>query len=255
MKMDRRLSNGLAWAGALLVIGIPAADYLTGAFANTGAPSVAVVDADPVAPASVVPPVAVKPAGQGAEAPKPVARPQAVANASDPVAGFLQSGKQLPDYITGGGTPAAKPQVAAPKPIPATTAPATTPPPVEQVAALPAKVAPTPMPLSMRPRPVSVPLVNSQPLIINDAATGAAVPMPPQQPAEFVTSEDLEAWESGPLNEFLARRGQQSSATYQVQQNAPVYDTDGFWLDEGPGRNRPVGRKPRGDDEVYYLPF
>lgn len=269
MKMDRRLSNGLAWAGALLVIGIPAADYLTGAFANTDAPSVAVVDADPVAPAetaAVAPPAAARPVQQVAEATKPAAKPQAVANASDPVDGFLQSGKQLPSYITGGGEaptqPAAKPQVttpAVPKPTQTVTAPAplptATPQPTEQVAALPAKVAPTPMPLSMRPQPVSVPLVNNQPLIIDEAATRPTAPMPPQQSTDFVTSEDLEEWESGPLNEFLARRGQQSSVTYQVQQNAPAYDADGFWLDQGPRRDRPVGRYPRTDDEVYYLPF
>ena len=47
MKMDRRLTNGLAWAGALLVIGVPAADYLSGAFAGQSNPNVAVVDVEP----------------------------------------------------------------------------------------------------------------------------------------------------------------------------------------------------------------
>ncbi len=266
MKMDRRLTNGLAWAGALLVIGIPAADYLTGTFAGT--PSVAVVDAAPLAPAetaAVVPKPA--PAVQVAEAakpapkpaPAPVAKPPAAAGASDPVSGFLQSGKELPSYITGGDAqtavvpakPPAQPQVTAPvAPKPAEVA--TTPAPVEQVAVLPAKAAPTPMPLSMRPQPVSVPLACDQPLIIDQAAPRPGAP----QPSDFFTSEDLEDWESGPLTEFLAKRGQQSSATYKVQQNVPPPPQEnGFWLDEGPQGDRPIRRFQPIDDEVYYLPF
>jgi hypothetical protein len=103
------------------------------------------------------------------------------------------------------------------------------------------------MPLSMRPQPVSVPLASNQPLIIDQPNTAPIVPVQ-QQPADIVTSEDLDDWESGPLNEFLARRGQQSSATYRVQQNAPAYDNNGFWLDEGP-------RDQRYGDDVYYTPF
>lgn len=256
MKMDRRLTNGLAWAGALLIIGIPAADYITGAFAGAGTPSVAVVDADPVAP-PVVPPAASKPvvADAPTAAPTSAPKPQAVASASDPVSTFQQSGKPLPSYITGGDSPSAvapaKPAVQQPAQAVTTPAPVTaTPAPVEQVAALPAKAAPTPMPLSMRPQPVTVPLASNQPPLIIDQPSAAPV-VPAQQQNEFVTAEDLEEWESGPLNEFLAQRGQQSSATYRVQQNnpAPAYDSNGFWLDEGPRSQR------YSDDEVYYTPF
>lgn len=267
MKMDRRLTNGLAWAGALLIIGIPAADFITGTFAGSGTPSVAVVDADPVASetAAVVAPASTRPvvADVPKSAPTPAAKPQAVASASDPVSAFQQAGKPLPSYITGGDAPAAavpvKPvtQPAVQQPTQAVTTPApitATPAPVEQVAALPAKAPPTPMPLSMRPQPVSVPLASNQPPLIIDQPTVAPI-VPVEQPqTDFVTSEDLEDWESGPLNEFLARRGQQSSATYRVQQNTPVpgYDSNGFWLDEVPQDNRP----PRySDDEIYYTPF
>lgn len=271
MKMDRRLTNGLAWAGALLVIGIPAADYITGAFAGSSAPNIAVVDAEPVEAAAPAPATAPAPVATAeAATPAPAAKPQAVASAGNAVDGFLQSGKPLPSYITGGDTPAvvapAKPAatpVAQPPaqavttPAPAATTPApiaATPAPAEQVAALPpARVAPTPMPLSMRPQPVTVPLASNQPLIIDQPTTAPIVPVQ-QPPSDFVTAEDLEDWESGPLSEFLARRGQQSSATYQVQQNAPAYENNGFWLDEGPRGNRPVqGYSP--DDDVYFTPF
>jgi hypothetical protein len=260
MKMDRRLTNGLAWAGALLVIGIPVADYLSGALSNGSAPSVAVVDAEAA-------PVAAKPdqtTTAGTTPAKPAAEtPTAVASASNgnAVDSFIQSGKPLPSYITGedskpASTPA-KPAATAPA-APAATKPATpavATQPAEQVAALPpAKVAPVPMPLSMRPQPVTVPLASAQPLIVEERpALVAPAPFVPAQEPGLVTAEDLEEWESGPLNEFLARRQQGgSSVTYQVQRNEPrrQVQQNGFWLDEGPDG----GGFPLGDDEVY-LPF
>jgi hypothetical protein len=267
MKMDRRLTNGLAWAGALLVIGIPVADYLSGALSNGSAPSVAVVDAEAA-------PEAAKPdqtTTAGTTSAKPAAEtPTAVASASNgnAVDSFIQSGKPLPSYITGEDSkPAATPAKPAAT-APAATKPATTPAvaaqpavtptpakPAEQVAALPpAKVAPVPMPLSMRPQPVTVPLASAQPLIVEERpALVAPAPFVPAQEPGLVTAEDLEEWESGPLNEFLARRQQGgSSVTYQVQRNEPrrQVQQNGFWLDEGPDG----GGFPMGDDEVY-LPF
>ncbi len=280
MKLDRRLTNGLAWAGALLVIGIPAADYVTGTFAGT--PSVAVVDAEAEAPT----PAATKPVtATTSPSASAAAKPQAVANA-DPVNGLLQSGKPLPSYITGGDTPAtpAKPVAATPA-KPATTpavqqptqpaqasTPAATPArpaitvPNEQVATLPTKDAPIPMPLSMRPRPVSVPLASTEaPLIIDQPTVPNNLPpasLPQAQPMQndFVTSQDLDTWESGPLSDFLANRNRRSSANYTVQQNAPPpppepvygYDSSGFWLDQAPQGDRPIGRY---EDDVIYLPY
>lgn len=291
--MDRRLSNGLAWAGALLVIGIPVADYVTGTFAGAGPTNVAVVNA-PVEEASAAAPVAVpakaEVAAKPAEAaPVPQKRPEpepepaevaaappaepvktATATSADPVENFIRSGKPLPSYITD-GAPAAQPaateaeaetetvetrtETAAVSPA---TAPATTQAtpeptePAEQVANLqPAKVPPLPMPLSMRPRPVAVPLASQGPLIVN----GPSQPVPAPEPG-IITAEDLEDWESGPLSEFLARRGQQSSATYEVHRNAPApAPEDGFWLDEVPSDERPFRRFPQSDERVYYLPF
>lgn len=280
MKLDRRLTNGLAWAGALLVIGIPAADYVTGTFAGT--PSVAVVDAEAEAPT----PVATRPVTATTSPSAPAAaKPQAVANA-DPVNGLLQSGKPLPSYITGGDKPAtpAKPVAATPakpastptvqqpnQPTQAST-PTVTPTrptittPDQQVAALPTKDAPIPMPLSMRPRPVSVPLASTEaPLIIDQPTVPnnlppASLPQAQQMPNDFVTSQDLDTWESGPLSDFLANRNRRSSANYTVQQNAPPpppepvygYDSSGFWLDQAPQGDRPIGRY---EDDVIYLPY
>jgi len=277
MKMDRRLTNGLAWAGALLVIGIPAADYLSGAFAGQSNPSVAVVDAAPEAveeTAAVTPAATVTPAKP--IAPVPHTRPEIVtASTGTAVDSFLQSGKPLPSYITDGATPAKPAAAATPVAKPATpqqavtqppatqpaapVAPVATPPATEQVAVLPARVAPTPMPLSMRPKPITVPLASSQPLIVDEAAVQAA-PVVPVQNQNVVTSDDLADWESGPLSDFLARRGQQanSSVNYQVQQNRPrqpQYNNNGVWLDELQNGDRPIRRLAPSDDDVYYLPF
>lgn len=289
MKMDRRLSNGLAWAGALLVIGIPAADFAIGAISGAAQPSVAVVDAKvetetPAPAVAEAPPPAPRPTiaaePEIATAPQPAAvesKPAAVAaNAVDT---FLQSGKPLPSYISGSG--ATEQAAMTPKPAtPAATSnlPATHPPqqqavtpqpaaapqiekPAEQVAALPpAQVAPVPMPLSMRPRPVTVPLANANaggdvPLVIDRPSTPPPAPVPTAAEPNFVTAEDLRDWESGPLSDFLAQRNSRSSATYQVQQNEPAYGgNNGFWLDEGPQNEGQFGQYPS-DDRVYYLPY
>lgn len=288
MKMDRRLSNGLAWAGALLVIGIPAADYLAGTFSTPETANVAVVDVEQAAAEPEQKPEPVPELAEAAkpEPVKPVAeKPQAVAAAPEPkaaaggdaVQGYMQSGRPLPSYITGSdageavASAPAKPatpaqnspvspsteQIASVAPVTETAAispAATNAPGPEQVAAIPAKQPPVPMPLSMRPRQVSVPLASDRPLVI-DEAVAAPVVAPPQPQSDIITAEDLEAWESGPLSDFLAQRSTQSSASYRVEQNEPVYEDEGFWLDEVPQGDRPIGRYPASDEQVYYLPF
>lgn len=196
MQIDRRISNGLAWAGVALVVGVPTADYLSGQFlgqpprADTA--QIAVVEETPVVPmpaplsqrpavvaetaeVAVAPPVA--PVAVPA---KPVAAP--VAPADDAVGRFSQSGRALPSYITGAPSApaAAKPaQTASVAPAPIAPAPAVVPAPAVQpavaavaapqrtpiittpvdpvqTASIPTKVAPMPMPLSMRPAPIAV---------------------------------------------------------------------------------------------------
>ena len=246
MKIDRRITNGLAWAGVILVVGVPAADLLSAQFSGDARPAqVAVIS--PVAPmpaplsqrpeapiAKPAPAVAVAaPAKPVAPA---VAKPAAPAQqAASVVDNFLQGGKALPSYITGGGTVAAPAQVAAPaaqvavaKPArtPIVTTPAAAPDvdPVQVASIPPQKIAPTPMPLAMRPTPIEVPMAVAAPgdIIIPPGLT------PP--PPATVTAADLDDWETGPLAEFLARKqGQGSSATVTSD-----YDPNGFFLDQGP---------------------
>ncbi|HEY8574822.1 MAG TPA: hypothetical protein VIL88_00625 [Devosia sp.] len=256
MKIDRRITNGLTWAGAVLVVGVPTADLLSAQFAAKAEPATAqvAVVAAPTAPAPAplsqrpkapvsepVEQVAVaKPAEQVASTPaaKPVVaaspKPAQTANVVDT---FIQSGKPLPSYITGAGDkPAAQPAKTAAAPA-ARTPIITTPPagtavpvapvadPVEVAAIPPQKIAPVPMPLSMRPDPIRVPVAVAPPVqeVYVPAELG------PRSSAT-VTADELEDWETGPLSEFLARK-QGSAATM-------TRNGEGFFLDEAPQPRR-----------------
>jgi hypothetical protein len=254
MTIDRRITNGLAWAGVLLVVGVPMADLLSGQFS---APSAAVVREqvaviEPVAPvpaplsqrpaAPVAKPTAqlaavapVKPATEvavvapvkpTAPALKPSVRP--AAQTADIVDSFLQSGKPLPSYITDANAPATSAQAAVTAPVrtPIVTTPAAEPVAVDpvQVASIPQKVAPMPMPLSMRPRPV-----------VAVAPDDIILPPGLVRPPANITADELADWEAGPLSEFLAARQRQGQPAVIVE---PDYDPDGFFLDQGPNRRR-----------------
>ncbi|HTO28135.1 MAG TPA: hypothetical protein VL017_06050, partial [Devosia sp.] len=256
MNIDRRITNGLAWAGVILVVGIPTADLLSAQFlGNPATPAPAQVamvrpvapvpaplsqrPAAPVAkPAEQVAVVApVKPAADQVAVVSP-AKPVVVpakpavtpaAQTADAVDAFLQSGRQMPSYITGANAPAAPTQVAATPPArPLITAPTTQPPAevdlIEVASIAPPKVAPTPMPLSMRPQPVAVALVRD-PVVIPPGLTPAQ-PAGVVRPPANVTAADLQDWETGPLADFLAQR--------QGGDGDPEVDADGFFLDEGP---------------------
>ncbi|WP_332699659.1 hypothetical protein [Devosia sp.] len=255
MTIDRRITNGLAWAGVLLVVGVPTADLLSAQFSGPSATlvreQVAVIE--PVAPvpaplsqrpaAPVAKPAAqvaavspVKPATEvavvaPAKPTVPVAKPavRPAAQTADIVDSFLQSGKPLPSYITDPNAPAAPAQAAVRTPIVTTPAEPVAVDPV-QVASIPQKVAPVPMPLAMRPRPVA-------------ALAPADVILPPGlvRPPANITADELADWEAGPLSEFLAARQRQGQPAAIVD---PEYDPDGFFLDQGPNprrRDRVIG--------------
>lgn len=273
MQIDRRVTNGLAWAGVLLVVGIPAADLVSAQFMGGDSPAapaqIAVVEpvepvapvpaplsqrpAEPVAVAAVEPKPAVVPEPVEVAAVTPAPQPAPVvtkpatpsaAQTADAVDAFLQSGKELPSYITGAPSAAPKPTQTATTPSarPIITTEPTDP---VQVASIPAKVAPTPMPLSMRPQSVAVPIAvmppSNEPLILPNANG----PVPPVD----VTARDLEEWETGPLSDFLASRQQPRRA-----EPDPRYDQDGFFLDEGPNQPR-RGDRVLGPADGYFFPF
>ncbi|ODT83620.1 MAG: hypothetical protein ABS76_01460 [Pelagibacterium sp. SCN 64-44] len=256
MKIDRRITNGLIWAGAAIVLGVPAVDLLSAQFLGEPGPQLATAlpqaeAVEPVpAPAPAAPQSTPKPAPQSTPepAPSPVAQPAApAAPTGGVVESYLQSGRQLPSYIsdapastpTATTTPTITPS-APTQPAPAAPAPAQ-PEPTEMAALPPAKVAPVPMPLSMRPRPVAVPLVVDSPLIVDAPAVVAP------RPAGEVTAADLDDWETGPLSEFLQQRARERGGA------ASDYDPNGFYLDQGPNtRQRQRSWLVGPSDEVYF---
>lgn len=247
MNIDRRITNGLAWAGVLLVVGVPTADLLSAQFMGS-APASKPAQIAVIAPIAPVPaplsqrptaPVA-KPAAQVAAVTpaKPAATPvrpvaAAAAQTADAVDAFLQSGRQMPSYIT--DAPAAPGHAAAntpARPLITTTpaSPSAAVDPIEVASIAPQKVAPIPMPLSMRPQPIAAALVRD-PVVVRPGLTPAEPALIVRPPAD-VTAADLQDWETGPLADFLAQR--QAGNGYVD----PNVDANGFFLDEGPNRSR-----------------
>lgn len=214
MPFDRRITNGLAWAGAFVVVAIPAADVALRQMSPQDAPQVAVVETQVETPALPTPvsqrpaevvaetpaPAAAAPAGMQKPAPAPAAQPTPATDtvttaaarpaSNDAVDDFLNSGRTLPSYISDGGTAAAAPKPAAPaaasapphaKPVTSAPGPAASPAaPAEQVAALPrTKTVTFPTPVSERPPSVPAAQVATQPPLVIDTAPGLGVPTRP----------------------------------------------------------------------------
>lgn len=267
MKLNPKITWGLAWAGLALVLIVPSADYLTGKLGDGSKAAVLTSTTEPVQPsaadtletASVT--TTVTPKGITIT-PKGTAVPAS----SDPVDKYLESGKTLPDYISDGNTTAAMPASAS-------TAPT-------QVAALDPKpvatsVAPTPFPSWARPT-TSVPSPASDAVVIVDdsiyvdeaAISDDDVPVYDSAPAY----DDQGSWDDESLREYLERRGileggdvaDRSSASVTVRDRDSEcdaydeYDPDGFYLSEGPNSDcdRAAARQARldalfGDDPSF----
>jgi hypothetical protein len=246
MKLNPKLTGGLAWAGLIVVLAVPSADLLTRQ--DSGAAAVITSDTDPVRTATVV------------SKPRETVGPTATGVAStDPVDQYLQSGKKLPSYIS--DAPA---EVAAQKPAPTVklvvpSQDSAAQPEAVEVASLepsPVVVPPQPYPASMRPRaPVvttasveeSPLIIDEEPLIIDESlaarrdAAVARVLEDDFPQSDRVEGDMLEEWDSGSLADYLERRGLMAG-----ESQTSTYDPDGFFLDEGPNSQvrRPVRRAP-----------
>jgi hypothetical protein len=278
MKLNPKVTGGLAWAGLIVILAVPGADMLTKQPAESA--NRITTEVDPVRTSVVAP------------SPANASERPAAAASNDPVDGFLTSGKKLPSYIS--DAPA---EVAATKPAPtlrviappgpsttaATTAPTLKPvvvpgttAPVE-VASVnsvqPVAVAPQPYPASMRPRATpqvivtqpTVATTEDAPLIIDEdlvqrredavAAVLDDEPTPTQQP-RVVTEDELEEWDTGSLAEYLERRGYMAEEDAQAMNDEGEFDEDGFFLDDGPNNSdgrRVIRRLPRRDDGFFLF--
>ncbi len=230
MKLDAKVKGGLAWAGLVVVLAVPAADMI---FGKPTSETAATVTSDASATAT----------GNKAPALKaPVAATDPIQTASvdeAPVVDkFLKSGKKLPSYISDADEvqPVATtaPAIKAPavKPPVAVTTPTT-------VATAPKENPPIPLPRSARPQTTQVAALpaDEEPLIIDQPT----VRQPPQAAVDrygnrddVVTGDQLEEWDSGSLAEYLERKGLMNESSPRPSDDEIVY------LDEAP--NRPVRR-------------
>lgn len=293
MPIDRRITNGLAWAGAVLVVAVPAADFAMKQF-RPATPQVAVVDTqiepeveDAVetslpTPASERPAqvaVAEQPAVVTPAAPKPEAKPDPVTTATarpgtaagNAVDDFITSGRPLPSYISGGGsggTASSAPSQPAPQAAPAKPA---------AVATVPTTLAPT-APASTStpptPAPAAAPAVEQVatlprtrivtfPTPVSERPPSVARPQVAAQPPLIIDRQPTAPVQEAPLITARDLEDWESGPLSEFlarQQGggstrpAPDYDPNGFFLDQGPNSGARVQRFPRAYDYDYY-PF
>lgn len=238
MKLDSKLKGGLAWAGLVVVLAVPAANILLG---------------QPVESTKVVSTPEADATADLTAAPGPTADPVETASvAKDPVKAYLSTGKKLPSYISGADSTAN----AAPLTLPAAKDPTDS---AEQ-AVLQPEDPPIPLPRSARPRPKDATVAaapssppaapeGEAPLILTDQEVAAVQGGPPVPPADVgagtdqavVEADDLEEWDSGSLADYLARKGLLSSSDEsQAAESAEPADYEGWLVDDG--RERPRRR-------------
>lgn len=264
MKLNSKVTWGLAWAGLAVVLAVPSADYLTGQFGLKGNSAAVITSTtDPVttgttgaapqktaAVTTTVTKTGVKivPAGS--------AKPGAPT--LDPVDKFTSSGKTLPDYISDGDST----QTATTAPganAPVLGAPSEEP---TQVANLdPAATVAPPTPFPRRPpdivRPaLPKPTTPADPAVIVDEGSLpvdaqdmpeqlAVAPDGPLPPAGI--QDDWRGARDRRLTRYLEQNGliddgsadgRSSASVTVVQRPSSDYDPNGFYLSDGPNNSK-----------------
>lgn len=242
MKLDGKVKGGLAWAGLVVILAVPAANLVVGN-PTSGTANSAVTTAD----ASATKPLLKVPAAAKPAATDPIET--ASVTTEDPVDKLLAKGKKLPSYISDGDS-ATTEKPAAPvtlKPISPTT-PIKAPTEVATVA--PTETPPVPLPRDARPKATAVASLPAaeKPLILDENKVkqqeNAAVEPFPLSDDSVVTGDELEEWDSGSLADYLERKGLLSQTSAEDS-----YDPDGFFLDEGPNRKK----RPVQEDEFFFF--
>lgn len=247
MKLNSKVTGGLAWAGLILILAVPSADMLTKPRANAvGAATADITETASIAPAATPAVTAVKPAVKPL---RPVEVAAAESAGTDPVDTYIASGKKLPSYISDAPVSAAQalqPVATEPLVVGGTQAG------VSGTAAADGKVmnlalvAPEPYPASMRPgarsATAALPAGSEAPLILDEDAVArreatlrAVGPVLEDEP-RVIEQDMLQEWDSGSLADYLERKGLISDADQAVPVESN-YDPDGYYLDEGPNRS------------------
>lgn len=238
MRLNSKVTWGLAWAGLAIVLAVPSADFLTGRMGGGSKAALLTSTTEPVKTASVTTTttsngVIITPAGSPAP------------SVTDPVSKYLATNPTLPDYISSDSKPvddkAAPAKVAAIDPSPAPI------------------VAPVPFPAPMeisqpKPKTVIVPQTakTADPAPIVDESSlppeqVANVPAGPVPPADIV--DDSANWDTAKLRSYLNREGlldsnsaDRSKAAVNETDTTTDYDPNGFYLSDGPNNDRAARR-------------
>lgn len=243
MRLNGKLITGLAWAGLALVLVVPSADIISAQFTPGSSGLKMTSSTDAVQTASI---------------------------GTDPVTALTQSGTPLPSYISDAPKdtlPAAAPVPTTPLAVTLPTLPKTAAPTAPETdVAIVEPVAPEPYPASMRPHPAPPTTISvADPVVVLDDTEVAAVsptptprasvPKAPVVAPDYVTEEDLADWDSGTLADYLASRGLLDDQAI-VTNSTAGYDSDGFYLDEGPNgldTRTTIRSRSRYDDEDGYF--
>jgi hypothetical protein len=250
MKLDSKLKGGLAWAGLVVVLAVPAANVLMGK-------PIEQVKSVTTSDTAVIPTAA--PAKQTLDPIK-----TASVDAKDPVKVYLDKGKKLPSYISDASAPASVPAATPTKPAVVANVP-TKPAPVElarPATAAPettASAPPVPLPRSARPKTTDVASISpspaapaaDKPLILDDKQVAAAkdvepFPMSDGGNDKVVGEDQLEEWDSGSLADYLERKGLVSDSADPEAQPADESQYEGWLVDNG----RPARRQR---DELWLF--
>jgi hypothetical protein len=234
MRLNSKVTWGLAWTGLAFVLAVPSLDFLTGKLGKSDAAAVLTSDIEPVKTAAVEPTaieapvktvttiktrngVTIVPAGS---------TPPAI----DPVDKMLSSGKTLPKYISD-DQPAAgtETQVAAIDPTPPTPFPSW-----GRSKAMATPVAPVVTAPAASPEPV---------VVVDDSTLTGSIDQPTMiLPPPTSLQDDSANWDTETLRQYLERRGVleggDSQSTATVTERDTNYDPDGFYLSDGPNSDR-----------------
>ncbi|MHB1104083.1 MAG: hypothetical protein ACYC0C_15170 [Devosia sp.] len=252
MRLNSKVTGGLAWAGLALVLAVPSADMLTKPSANS---AMITSEMDAIQTASVAPAV------------KPVVPATRQAAETDVVDDYVSSGKKLPSYISDVPETAVQESATTKRlVVPTTTTTAVNPDGTfaGDYKANVASVAPKPYPASMRPKPTTAsaapPANDAAPLVIDEeelaqreAAIRPVEPFIPAESQQIVTEDELEEWDSGSLADYLERKGLIRESDQAAERLETQFDEDGFFLNDGPNNSK--AKRRRVNDEVDFFLF
>lgn len=247
MRLNSKVTWGLAWTGLAVVLAVPSADFLTGRLGARDSAALLTSDVDPVKTAAITPADALPAKTVTTVKTKngiSIVPPGGTVPA-DPVDKVLAKGKGLPSYISDETSPAkvatksdvkVETQVAAINPTAPTPFPSWARPKGAPAATVPVITAPAKTIAKATPSPEPV-------VIVDDTTLTGSIDKPARiaPPAPIV--DDSANWDEETLRQYLERRGilegsDGDRSTARVTERSTRYDPDGFYLSDGPNSDR-----------------